>query len=48
LKKILIFFAIIFIITAILSFIVTFSEKVSIGEKVALVNVTGAVPSKQL
>ena len=42
-KKILIFFAIIFIITAILSFIVTFSEKVSIGEKVALVNVTGVI-----
>jgi len=43
LKKVLIFFAIIFIITAILSFIVTFSEKVSIGEKVALVNVTGVI-----
>jgi protease-4 len=43
LKKILIFFAIIFIITAILSFIVTFSEKVSIGEKVALVNVSGVI-----
>ena len=42
-KKILIFFAIIFIITAILSFIVTFSDKVSIGEKVALVNVTGVI-----
>lgn len=42
-KKILIFFAIIFIITAILSFIVTFSEKVSLGEKVALVNVTGVI-----
>ncbi len=42
-KKILIFFAIIFIITAILSFIVTFSEKVSIGEKVALVNVSGVI-----
>ena len=42
-KKVLIFFAIIFIITAILSFIVTFSEKVSIGEKVALINVTGVI-----
>lgn len=42
-KKILIFFAIIFIITAILSFIVTFSEKVSLGEKVAIVNVTGVI-----
>ena len=42
-KKVLIFFAIIFIITAILSFIVTFSKKVSIGEKVALVNVTGVI-----
>jgi protease-4 len=43
LKKVLIFFAVIFIITAILSFIVTFSEKVSLGEKVALVNVTGVI-----
>ncbi len=42
-KKILIFFAIIFIITALLSFIVTFSEKVSLGEKVAIVNVTGVI-----
>ncbi len=42
-KKVLIFFAIIFIITAVLSFIVTFSEKVSPGEKVALVHVTGVI-----
>jgi protease-4 len=43
LKKVLIFFAIIFIITAVLSFLVTFSKKVSPGEKVALVNVTGVI-----
>jgi len=43
LKKVLIFFAIIFIITAILSFLVTFSKKVSPGEKVALVNVIGVI-----
>ena len=42
-KKVLIFFAIIFIITAILSFLVTFSEKVSLGEKVALINVSGII-----
>ncbi len=42
-KKFLIFFAIIFIITAILSFLVTFSKKVAPGEKVALVNVTGVI-----
>lgn len=42
-KKVLIFFAIIFIITAILSFLVTFSGKVSLGEKVALVNVSGVI-----
>lgn len=42
-KKVLIFFAIIFIITAVLSFLVTFSKKVSPGEKVALVNVTGVI-----
>ncbi|UCH81077.1 MAG: signal peptide peptidase SppA [Nitrospiraceae bacterium] len=42
-KKVLIFFAIIFIITAILSFIVTFSKKVVPGEKVALINVTGVI-----
>jgi protease-4 len=43
LKKVLIFFAIIFILTAVLSFLVTFSKKVSIGEKVALINVTGVI-----
>ena len=42
-KKVLIFFAVIFIITAILSFLVTFSKKVSLGEKVALINVTGVI-----
>jgi protease-4 len=43
LKKVLIFFAVIFIITAILSFLVTFSKKVSLGEKVALIDVTGVI-----
>ena len=42
-KKVLIFFAVIFIITAILSFLVTFSKKVSLGEKVALIDVTGVI-----
>ncbi len=42
-KKVLIFFAVIFIVTAILSFLVTFSKKVSPGEKVALIDVTGVI-----
>ncbi len=42
-KKFLIFFAIIFIISAVLSIIVTFSKKVTLGEKVALINVTGVL-----
>ena len=42
-KKVLIFFAIIFAIIAILSFMLTFSHKVSLGEKVAVIKVTGVI-----
>jgi protease-4 len=43
LKKVLIFFAIVFVVIALLSLVVTFSDKVSIGEKIALVRVAGVI-----
>ena len=42
-KKVLIFFAIVFLVIVALSFILTFSGKVSLGEKVAVVRVTGVI-----
>jgi protease-4 len=42
-KKAFIFFVIIIIITVFLSFLITFSRKVPLGEKVALVHVTGVI-----
>ncbi|HDH53299.1 MAG TPA: signal peptide peptidase SppA, partial [Nitrospirae bacterium] len=42
-KKVLIFFAIIFVIIAILSLMLTFIQKVPLGEKVALIRVTGVI-----
>ena len=42
-KKGLIFFIIIIIVTGFLSFLVTFSKKGTLGDKVALVNVTGVI-----
>lgn len=42
-KKVLIFFAIVFVVIALLSLVVTFSDKVSIGEKIALVRVAGVI-----
>lgn len=42
-KKILIFFLIIFAVIALLSLMLTFSHKVPMGEKVALVKVTGVI-----
>lgn len=42
-KKVLIFFVIIFVIIAVLSFMMTFSRKVPLGEKVALVKITGVI-----
>jgi len=42
-KKILIFFAVIFLIIVILSLLMTFNRKVPLGEKVALVRVTGVI-----
>jgi protease-4 len=42
-KKIFVFFAIIFIIAVVLSLLVTFSQKVPLGEKVAVVEVTGMI-----
>lgn len=42
-KKILIFFLIIFAVIALLSLILTFSQKVPLGEKVALIRVTGVI-----
>jgi protease-4 len=43
LKKVLIFFAIVFVVIALLSLVVTFSDKVSIGDKIALVRVAGVI-----
>jgi len=42
-KKIIVFFAIIFIIAVVLSLLVTVSQKVPLGEKVAVVQVTGMI-----
>lgn len=42
-KKVLIFFIIIFIITVVLSLILTVSHKVPLGEKVALIRVSGVI-----
>ncbi len=42
-KKVLIFFIIIFIIVAILSLMLTFKHKVPLGEKVAVVRITGVI-----
>lgn len=42
-KKILIFFSVIFVLIVILSLILTFTHKVSLGDKVALVRVTGVI-----
>jgi len=43
LKKVLIFFAVIFVLIVILSLMITFTHKVQLGEKVALVRVTGVI-----
>jgi protease-4 len=43
LKKILIFFLIIFAVIVLLSLVLTFSHKVPLGEKVAIVKVTGVI-----
>jgi protease-4 len=43
LKKVLIFFAIVFVIIIVLSLVMTISHKVPIGEKVALVRVVGVI-----
>jgi len=42
-KKVLIFFAIVFLVIVALSFVLTFSDKVPLGEKVAVVRVTGVI-----
>lgn len=42
-KKVFVFFTIIFIIAVILSLLVTFSQKVPLGERVAVVKVTGMI-----
>jgi protease-4 len=42
-KKVLIFFLIIFAVIVILSLVLTFSHKVPLGEKVALIRVTGVI-----
>lgn len=42
-KKVLIFFALIFVVIAVLSLMMTFSRKVPLGDKVALVRVTGMI-----
>jgi len=43
LKKVLIFFAVVFVLIVILSLMITFTHKVQLGEKVALVRVTGVI-----
>jgi len=43
LKKILVFFLVIFAVIALLSLMLTFSHKVPLGEKVALIRVTGVI-----
>ncbi len=42
-KKVLIFFGIVFAVILLLSFVVTFSNKVPLGEKIALVRVAGII-----
>ena len=42
-KKVLLFFLIVFVVIAALSLVTTFKGKVSLGEKVALVRVTGII-----
>ncbi|MCK5506297.1 MAG: S49 family peptidase, partial [Thermodesulfovibrionia bacterium] len=42
-KKVLIFFAIFFVIIAVISLILTLTHKVPLGEKVALVRITGVI-----
>jgi protease-4 len=42
-KKIFVFFSVIFIIAVVLSLLVTLSQKVTLGEKVAVVHVTGMI-----
>ena len=42
-KKVLIFFAIVFVVIVVLSLILTVSHKIPLGEKVALVRVTGVI-----
>lgn len=42
-KKVLLFFVIVFVVIALLSLVVTFSDKVALGEKVALVRVVGVI-----
>ncbi len=42
-KKVLIFFVIVFVVIALLSLVVTFSDKMPLGEKVALVRVAGVI-----
>jgi protease-4 len=42
-KKIFVFFSVIFIIAVVLSLLVTLSQKVTLGEKVAVVQVTGMI-----
>jgi protease-4 len=42
-KKFIVFFSIIFIIAVVLSLLVTFSQEVTLGEKVAVVQVTGMI-----
>lgn len=42
-KKVLIFFLIVFVVIAALSLVTTFKDKVSLGDKVALVRVTGII-----
>jgi protease-4 len=43
LKKVLIFFAVVFVIIALLSLMLTFTHKVPLGEKIALIRVTGMI-----
>jgi len=43
LKKVLLFFVIVFVVIALLSLVMTFSDKVALGEKVALVRVVGVI-----
>lgn len=42
-KKVLIFFAVVFVITVIISVMMTFTHKIPIGEKVALIRIEGVI-----